>query len=48
MLINITNYILEVVNHCIGYTFGFFVMRFIFDCNIKNPFDVFLEFVSIN
>ncbi len=42
------NYILEIGKHCIGYTFGFFVMRFIFDSNIKNPFDVFLDFVSKN
>ncbi len=37
------NYILEIGKHCIGYTFGFCVMRFIFDSNIKNPLDVFLE-----
>lgn len=39
------NYLLEVGKHCIGYTFGWIVMRFIFDSNIRNPFDVFIEFL---
>lgn len=45
-MMGILNYLLEVLKHIIGYSFGWIIMRIIFDKNIKNPIDIVVDFIS--